>query len=418
MTPEQVIDEVKASGLRGRGGAGFPTGLKWSLHAKELRRAEIPGRATRTRVGTRHLSRSRGVALQPAQSYRGYGNCGLFDGRDGWLQLHSRRIHGRAGAAFRSGGRKKLTRPGCSARISRAVGHRLRSRYVRWCRRLYLRRRNALLESLEGKQGKPAVQAAVPGELWPVRQADDDQQHAEPCQRAYRSSATVRQVVCGAGAGEGSGGTAQFSVSGHVEKPGNYELPMGIPFKTLLEDFCGGVLGGRKLKAVIPGGSSVQGDCRPRSSWNARWTTTRCNRRGRPSVPARSWLWTTRPAWCACCDGLRASTWQSPAGQCTPCREGTGWLYRMLSRILEGRGERADSARNSLTSRTRSKAIRFARSAMQRRGRCRVSSIIISTSSNTWWKTTAAVSSMRPKRKPRSCHERRYRENRGRRQAG
>ena len=139
---------------------------------------------------------------------------------------------------------------------------------------------------------------------------------------------------------EGSGGTGIFSVSGHVEKPGNYELPLGIPFKELL-DVAGGVRGGRKLKAVIPGGSSV------------------------PVVPAEIILGLTmdfdtlRDAKSGLGTGamvvmdettcmvnmLRRISrfyFAESCGQCTPCREGTGWLYRVLTRITEGKGRQED----------------------------------------------------------------------------
>ena len=119
----------------------------------------------------------------------------------------------------------------------------------------------ALLESLEGKQGKPRFKPPFPAELRPVRQADHDQQHAELCLRADHP-AQGRGVVRGAGRRRTPAARSIFSVSGHVSKPGNFELPLGIPFEDLLE-LAGGVRKGRKLKAVIPGGSSVPGGARP-----------------------------------------------------------------------------------------------------------------------------------------------------------
>ncbi len=138
----------------------------------------------------------------------------------------------------------------------------------------------------------------------------------------------------------GSGGTAIFSMSGHVEKPGNYELPMGTPFKELLE-IAGGMRDGRALKAVIPGGSSV------------------------PVVPANVIVDLTMDfdalhdigsgfgtgamvvmdeTTCMVSVLRRISRfyYAESCGQCTPCREGTGWLYRMLTRIQQGEGVKAD----------------------------------------------------------------------------
>ena len=139
---------------------------------------------------------------------------------------------------------------------------------------------------------------------------------------------------------EGSGGTAQFSVSGHVEKPGNYELPMGIPFRDLLE-LCGGVWKGRKLKAVIPGGSSVPVmpaeiimDC----------TMDYSSLQKAGSSFGTGAVMVMDESTCMVRVLRRISRFYmaESCGQCTPCREGTGWLYRMLSRIIDGQGTEAD----------------------------------------------------------------------------
>jgi NADH-quinone oxidoreductase subunit F len=196
----------------------------------------------------------------------------------------------------------------------------------------------ALLESLEGKPGKPRFKPPFPANfgLYGKPTTINNTQSLASVPAIMRNGAAW---FAGLGV-EGSGGTAQFSVSGHIEKPGNYELPMGVPFGDLLE-LCGGVLGGRKLKAVIPGGSSV------------------------PVMPAEAIIGCTMDY-----DALQAagSSFGTGAvmvmdettcmvsvlrrisrfymaescGQCTPCREGTGWLYRMLTRIVEGQGEMGD----------------------------------------------------------------------------
>ena len=195
-----------------------------------------------------------------------------------------------------------------------------------------------LLESLEGKPGKPRFKPPFPAQhgIYGAPTTVNNTQSLASIPTILRNGA---QWFADLGV-KGSGGTAIFSVSGHVEKPGNYELPLGIPFKELLA-IAGGVRGGHKLKAVIPGGCSV------------------------PVVPADKMVDLTMDfdTIKAAGSGLgtgamivmdettcmvrvlrrisRFYTAES-CGQCTPCREGTGWLYRVLTRIVEGKGTMAD----------------------------------------------------------------------------
>ena len=139
---------------------------------------------------------------------------------------------------------------------------------------------------------------------------------------------------------EGSGGTAQFSVSGHVEKPGNFELPMGIPFKDLLE-LAGGVWKGRELKAVIPGGSSVKvlpADIIMKCTMDYNSLQEAGSSFGTGAVMVMD------ETTCMVRVLRRISRFYmaESCGQCTPCREGTGWLYRMLTRIIDGKGTQED----------------------------------------------------------------------------
>jgi NADH-quinone oxidoreductase subunit F len=195
-----------------------------------------------------------------------------------------------------------------------------------------------LLESLEGKPGRPRFKPPFPAAfgLYGRPTTINNTQ-------SYASVPTIlrKGPKWFADLGpEGSGGTMIFSVSGHVNRPGNYELPLGIPFRDLL-DIAGGVRDGRRLKAVIPGGSSV------------------------PVVPGELMLGATMDY-----NGLKAIGsslgtgavivmdettcmvrmlrrisrfyYAESCGQCTPCREGTGWLYRMLTRMVEGKGRQED----------------------------------------------------------------------------
>jgi NADH-quinone oxidoreductase subunit F len=196
----------------------------------------------------------------------------------------------------------------------------------------------ALLDSLEGKQGKPRFKPPFPAQhgLYGAPTTVNNTQSLASIPTILRKGA---QWFADLGV-KGSGGTAIFSVSGHVEKPGNYEVSLGIAFKELLE-IAGGVRGGRKLKAVIPGGSSV------------------------PVVPAEKMMDLTMDFDTIKAAGSGLGTgamvvmdettcmvsvlrrisrfyYAESCGQCTPCREGTGWLYRVLTRITEGKGTQAD----------------------------------------------------------------------------
>jgi NADH-quinone oxidoreductase subunit F len=163
-----------------------------------------------------------------------------------------------------------------------------------------------------------------------------------------------------------NGGTKIFSVSGDVERPGNYEIPLGTPFATLLE-LAGGMRGGKKLKAVIPGGSSapvLPGDLMMASHMDYDSIAKAGSMLGSGAVIVMD---ETR---CMVRSLLRLSYFyfEESCGQCTPCREGTGWLYRMVNRIEHGEGRQEDlDLLNSW--RKTSWAAPSARSAMQRRCR-------------------------------------------------
>ncbi len=197
----------------------------------------------------------------------------------------------------------------------------------------------ALLESLEGKQGKPRFKPPFPANfgLYGKPTTINNTQSIASVPAIIRNGAKWFADL----GPEGSGGTALFAVSGHVEKPGNYELPMGIPFKDLLEDICGGVWKGRKLKAVIPGGSS----CKVLPAdviMNCTMDYTSLMEAGSSFGTGAVMVMDDTTCMVKVLRRISRFYMAESCGQCTPCREGTGWLYRMLTRITEGRGEEAD----------------------------------------------------------------------------
>jgi NADH-quinone oxidoreductase subunit F len=336
LTPDEVIEEVKASGLRGRGGAGFPTGLKWSFMPRNAPvQRYLVCNSDESEPGTCHdreVLRNNPHCLIEGMAIAAYAMGATIAYnyiRGEFIDEPVPRFETALKEAYDAGllG-KKIQGSDIDFDLYAFVGA---GAYI-------CGEETALLESLEGKQGKPRFKPPFPANfgLYGKPTTINNTQSLASVPAIMRNGAAW---FAGLGP-EGSGGTAQFSVSGHIEKPGNYELPMGVPFKDLLE-LCGGVLGGRKLKAVIPGGSSVPVmpaeaimDCT--MDYNALQAAGSSFGTGAVMVMDE----TT----CMVSVLRRISRFYmaESCGQCTPCREGTGWLYRMLTRIVDGHGEMED----------------------------------------------------------------------------
>jgi NADH-quinone oxidoreductase subunit F len=337
LTHEDIIDEVKASGLRGRGGAGFPTGLKWTFMPRNAEGQKyLVCNSDESEPGTCHdrdVLRYNPHALVEGMAIAAYamGATVAYNYiRGEFMDEPVPRFEAAVKEAYEAGllG-KNIQDSGIDFDLETFVGA---GAYI-------CGEETALLESLEGKQGRPRFKPPFPANfgLYGKPTTINNTQSLASVPAIIRNGAAWFASL----GPEGSGGTALFSVSGHVEKPGNYELPMGIPFKDLLNDICGGVLGGRKLKAVIPGGSSckvlpadVIMDCT--MDYNSLQQAGSSFGTGAVIVMDE----TT----CMVKALRRISQFYmaESCGQCTPCREGTGWLYRMLTRMLEGKGEQAD----------------------------------------------------------------------------
>ena len=192
----------------------------------------------------------------------------------------------------------------------------------------------ALLESIEGKKGQPRYKPPFPANYG-----------LYGCPTTINNTETLASVPAIMRRGgewfrdlgvKNSGGTKLFSVSGHVENPGNFEVPMGIPFKELLE-MAGGVWKGRKLKAVIPGGSSVPvvpADIMLGANMDYDSLTDIGTAVGAGSVIVMD----ETTCMVSALERLAYFYHEESCGQCTPCREGTGWLYRIIKRINSGQG--------------------------------------------------------------------------------
>ena len=337
MTPAEVIDEVKASGLRGRGGAGFPTGLKWSFMPKNYDGQKyLVVNSDESEPGTCHdreILRYNPHALVEGMAIAAYamGATVAYNYMRGeFMDEPFPRFEAAVKEAYDAGllG-KNVQGSGIDIDIHGFIGA---GAYI-------CGEETALIESLEGKQGRPRFKPPFPANfgLYGKPTTINNTQSIASVPTILRKGAAWFAAL----GPEGSGGTAQFSVSGHVEKPGNYELPMGIPFKVLLEDICGGVWKGRKLKAVIPGGSS----CKVVPAEVIMNTTMDYNSLQQAGSSFGTGAVMVMDETTCMVKVLRRISrfyMAESCGQCTPCREGTGWLYRMLTRIVDGKGEEAD----------------------------------------------------------------------------
>jgi len=333
---EAVIEEVKASGLRGRGGAGFPTGLKWSFMPRST-----PGQkyvvcnSDESEPGTCHdrdILRYNPHALIEGMAIGGYAmdaTVGYNYIRGEFLAEPVPRFEEALAEAYAAGllGRNILG-SGVDFDLHTFVGA---GAYI-------CGEETALLESLEGKQGKPRFKPPFPANfgLYGRPTTINNTQSFASVPAIMRKGA---KWFAGLGTAN-AGGTVIFSVSGHVNRPGNYELPLGIPFRELLA-IAGGVRGGNQLKAVIPGGSSVPVlpaeaiiDC------NMDYDSLR--KAGSAVGSAAVIVMDETTCMVRVLERITRFYKAESCGQCTPCREGTGWMNRLVRRILAGEGRVED----------------------------------------------------------------------------
>ncbi len=336
LTPDDVIGEVKASGLRGRGGAGFPTGLKWSFMPRDAAGQKyLVCNSDEAEPGTCHdreVLRYNPHAVVEGMAIAAYAmgaTVGYNYIRGEFMNEPIPRFEAAVKEAYEAGllG-KNIQGTGVDFDLHTFVGA---GAYI-------CGEETALLESLEGKQGKPRFKPPFPANFGLYgRPTTINNTQSLACVPAILRNGAAWFAGLGP---ENSSGTALFSVSGHVEKPGNYELPMGIPFKELLE-IAGGVLGGRKLKAVIPGGSSVP-VMTAATIMDCTMDYTSLQEAGSAFGTGAVMVMDDTTCMVKVLRRISRFYMAESCGQCTPCREGTGWLYRMLTRIVDGKGREDD----------------------------------------------------------------------------
>ena len=335
MTQDEVINTVKESALRGRGGAGFPTGLKWSFMPRQF-----PGQkylVCNSDEGEPGTCKDRDILMyNPHVVIEGMAIAAYAMGISvGYNYIHGEifQVYERFEAALEE------------ARAAGYLGDKILGSNFSFQLHAYhgfgayiCGEETALLESLEGKKGQPRFKPPFPASFGlygkPTTINNTETFAATPWIIRHGGQA---YLDCGK---PNNGGTKIFSVSGDVERPGNYEIPLGTPFTKLLE-LAGGVRGGKALKAVIPGGSSAP--VLPASIINE------CTMDYDAISKAGSMLGSgavivmdeTRDM-VTSLKRLSYFYMHESCGQCTPCREGTGWLWRVVERIDNGQGRPED----------------------------------------------------------------------------
>ncbi len=335
ITPDVVIAELKASSLRGRGGAGFPTGLKWSFMPKNYQGAKyLVCNSDEGEPGTfkdRDIMRYNPHALIEGMIIGAYA-MGITAGYN--------YIHGEIWEVYES-----FEEALDEARAAGYLGQTIMGSEFNF--QLHATpgfgayicgEETALLESLEGKKGQPRFKPPFPANFGlygkPTTINNTETFAAVPFVLAIGSDAYLKLGK------PNNGGTKIFSVSGDVTYPGNYEIPLGTPFAELLK-LAGGVRNGKQLKAVIPGGSSA-----PVLPANIMMDMTMdydaISKAG--SMLGSGAVIVMDETRCMVRSLLRLSYFyhEESCGQCTPCREGTGWLWRIVNRIEHGQGRPED----------------------------------------------------------------------------
>ena len=333
--PATLIEEVKLSSLRGRGGAGFPTGLKWSFMPRSA-----PGQkyiVCNSDEGEPGTCKDRDILrFNPHQLIEGMAIAGYCIGATvGYNYIRGEfyepveRFEGALGEAYAAGllGRD-LQGSGVDFDLYTHCGA---GAYI-------CGEETALLESIEGKKGQPRYKPPFPAQAG---------LYGRPTTINNTESLASIPVILEKGGQwfleqgrPNNGGPKLFSITGHVNNPCNVEVPLGTPFRDLL-DMAGGVKDGRALKAVIPGGSSVPvvpGDLMMQTDMDYDSIAKAGSMLGSGAVIVIA----EGTNMVKVLYNLAHFYMHESCGQCTPCREGTGWLARVLRRILDGQGRMED----------------------------------------------------------------------------
>lgn len=333
--PEEIVAELKLSALRGRGGAGFPTGLKWSFLS-----SANPGQKyvlCNSDEGEPGTCKDRDILrFNPHQVIEGMAIAGYVMGATvGYNYIRGEfsepisRFEAALAEAYAAGflGKNIL-----------ASGINFDLHYHTGAGAYICGEETALMESLEGKPGKPRFKPPFPANFG---------LYGRPTNINNTETFASVPVILEKGGQwfldlgkPNNGGTKIFSVTGHVNNPGNFEVPLGTPFKELLA-MAGGVRHGRKIKAVIPGGSSMPvlpGEVMLELDMDYDSISKAGSMLGSGAVIVMDETTCMVKALARIAHFYK----EESCGQCTPCREGTGWMSRLIHRIEHGQGRPQD----------------------------------------------------------------------------
>ncbi|MCB1871323.1 MAG: NADH-quinone oxidoreductase subunit NuoF [Chromatiaceae bacterium] len=335
--PESIINEVKASGLRGRGGAGFPTGLKWSFIARNA-----PGQkyvVCNSDEGEPGTFKDRDVLrYNPHQLIEGMVIAGYAIGATrgyNYIRGEFWEPYERFEAAL-----EEARAAGFLGRDLMGSGFDFELHSHLGAGAYICGEETALLESIEGKKGQPRYKPPFPAHFG---------LYGQPTIINNTESLASIPVIMEKGGQwfkelgvENSGGSKLFSISGNIKNPGVFEIPLGTPFAELLE-MAGGMKNGSKIKAVIPGGSSapiIPGEQMMQLTMDYDAIAKAGSMLGSGAVIVLD----DRNCMVKVLERMSYFYYEESCGQCTPCREGTGWLYRVVHRIETGHGRPEDLA--------------------------------------------------------------------------
>ena len=335
ITPEVLLEEIKISGLRGRGGAGFSTGIKWSFMPRNY--DGVKYLVCNSDEGEPGTFKDRDILrYNPHQIIEGMLiGAYIMNAQVGFNYIHGEiwkeyELFEKAIDEARKAGflGKNILKSGFSFDLHAFHGY---GAYI-------CGEETALIESIEGKKGQPRFKPPFPATYGiygkPTNVNNTETYASIPWIIENGGQAFMSHGV------QNSGGTKIFSVSGHVERPGNYEIELGMPFIELLNE-AGGVWKNRKLKAVIPGGPSTA-VLPAEKILNATLDYDGFVNIGSSLGAGSMIIMDDQTCMVKVLKRLSYFFYEESCGQCTPCREGTGWLYRIISRIINGKGTSKD----------------------------------------------------------------------------
>ncbi len=333
--PDEIISQLKTSALRGRGGAGFPTGLKWSFMPRNT-----PGQkyiVCNSDEGEPGTCKDRDILrYNPHQLVEGMAIAGYTIGATAGYNY----IRGEFWEPY-----ERFQEAIDEAYAAGLLGKNIMGSGVDFDLHVHLGggayvcgEETALLESLEGKKGQPRFKPPFPASFG---------LYGRPTTiNNTETLASVPVILKNSGqwfldlGKPNNGGSKLFCVSGHVNNPGNYEIPMGTPFSELLE-MAGGIRDGHRLKAVIPGGSSTP-VLLPEEAMAMTMDYDSISKAGSQLGAGSVIIMDDSTCMVKALARMSHFYYEESCGQCTPCREGTGWLSRVVHRIEHGQGRQED----------------------------------------------------------------------------